>query len=435
MVIKIPFLYLYRFFFVVATIFASFSNGSELAKIRQEGGVHVTSSTLKWVAGKGHHIPSHSVPVSEDDPSKVWCRIKQHGTYAAGALKDGVCTVPFINAVHMVKDNFEVLVSLNGSARVLRIEWDKYKAAPPNAIAPEHRCVLAMVEEDGQTYAGFLKPRDRRAFLVKDDKVIKVDSALVLVEDEPLRYDLRNIRLDHARTEISPDEIELTSITLMNPGEAQERIVEPATVTVRHLVYWGRVKGTLAGRNALVVTPEGEHRHLVWGDQNELDRAHQLLLEADLPPGTGCNARVLATIRKTEAPYTGKLIAVYADGGRLERTIQGLHMDQRLIELRAVYSSPYYLHNKTMLDVPGISHVIYVSTTTTTTTTTSTTTTTTPTPVQLNDQPEAESVAEIPQRGSLSREIGNFFSNSGIKSSISAFALLIPCIQAFRQLF
>lgn len=395
-----------------------FADASELARIRQEGGVHITSSTLKWVQGMGRRLPPHSVPIDEDDPTKVWCRIKQHSTYSAGSLEHGVCIVPFINAVHKIKSDYEVLVSLNGSARILRIKWNKFLAAPPNAIAPEHHSLLAMhITEDGISHAGILKPRERRAYVVEGDRVVKAESAMILVEDEPLRYDLRDVKLDRERTDISPDEVELTAVALLNPGQSLQRIVEPATVTVRHLVYWGRVKGTLAGRNALVVTPEGEQRHLVWGDQNELDRAHQLLLEADLPPGTGSNARVLATIRKTEAPYTGKLTAIYADGGRLARTIQGLHMDQRLIELRAVYSPPYYLHNKTELDMPGLSQVLYHSTTTTSTSSTSTTTTTTTTTTQ---EPLLASVTvpEKPQSGSLSRGLERFFSG-GISVSPS----------------
>ena len=397
-----------------------FTGATELAKIRQEGGVQVTSSTLKWVPGNGRHLPTHAVPVTENEPGKVWCRTKQHGAYTAGALKNGICTVPFTSTVHKVKDGFEVLVSLNGSARVQRMEWDKYRAAPPNAITFEHHCLLAMQKtNDGSSIAGFLKPRQRRAYLVNGDRVIEEESALILVEDEPLRYELRNVLLDGARTDISPDEIELTAVTLLNPGTSLQRIVEPATVTVRHLVYWGRVKGTLAGRNALVVTPDGEQRHLVWGDQNELDRAHQLLLEADLPAGTGSIARVLATIRKTEAPYTGKLTAIYADGGRLTRAIQGLHMDQRLIELRAVYSPPYYLHNQTMLDRPGSSQLFYKSTTTTTTTTTSTSTTTTTTthsPLStIASKGPTQASVSVPEKtlsGSFSREIEAFFSSS-----------------------
>ncbi|XP_018009586.1 protein unzipped [Hyalella azteca] len=394
---------------VVTCVVVSWAAATELARVRQKGGVHVTSSTLKWVMGMGRRLPPHSVPVVEEDPSTVWCRVKQHSTYTAGALHKGVCTVPFINAVHTFDQDFEVLVSLNGSSRVLRKPWDKYQAPPPNAVAAEHHCLLALfMAEDGTAHAGYLEPRERRAYIVRGTKVVKEESASILVEDEPLRYDLRDIKLDGLRTEVSPDEVELTSVTLLNPGSTHQRIVEPATVTVRHLVYWGRVKGTLAGRNALVISPDGEQRHLVWGDQNELDRAHQLLLEADLPPGTGSNARVLATIRKTEAPYTGKLTSIYADGGRLARTIQGLHMDQRLIELRAVYSPPFYLHNKTELDVPGLSRILYQSTTTTSTTTTTTsTTTTTETP-----KTKTASFPEKPQSDSLSLGVVTLFSGT-----------------------
>ena len=412
-----------------------FTEAAELARLRQDGGVHVTSSTLQWVPGMGRRLPPHSVPVDQNEPTKVWCRVKQHSTYTAGSLKHGVCTVPFISAVHKFKENFEVLVSLNGSARILQMEWDKYRAPPPNAIAPEHHCLLAMqVTEDGESHAGFLKPRERRAYIVVGDRVIKEESALVLVEDEPLRYDLRDIKLDGPRTEISPDEVELTAVALLNPGQSMQRIIEPATVTVRHLVYWGRVKGTLAGRNALVVTPEGEQRHLVWGDQNELDRAHQLLLEADLPPGTGSNARVLATIRKTEAPYSGKLTSIYADGGRLSRTIQGLHMDQRLIELRAVYSPPYYLHNKTELDLPGVSQVLYHSTTTTTTST-STSTTTAPTTTSTQEPLLASmTIPEKPKSGSLSRGLENFFSGATAHFGSAIISVACTILVLYREI-
>ena len=398
---------------------------SDPAKLRREGGVQVTSSTLKWENMRNNQIPIDAVPIAKDDLSKVWCRTKQHGTYASGFLYGGVCTVPFLNAVYSTSDNIEVLVSVNGSARILRLKWDKFQPPPINAIICEKEKLLAMsLSEDGQSSAGFMKPGERRASIVYHGSTKKMDSAFILVEDEPVSYELNHINLETHRTESNEDELQLTKVMLINPGPDRRAVEETTSVTVHHLIYWGRVKGTLAGRDSVVVSPDGMEREIVWGDQNRFYREQVVELQAKIPPGTGSYAKVVATIRKTEAPYSGILTALYSDGGKLTRSIRGLHMDQRVVELKAVYSPPHFLYNKTHLESAPAPQILYRLTTTTTSTTTTTTTTPTPTTTApsststITNAPETPRVAKSQSQLTTDKQIKEN-DNSGSVASIS----------------
>ncbi|XP_071542075.1 protein unzipped [Panulirus ornatus] len=379
----------------------------EMAKIRREGGSTITSSTLAWIPGNGGALPPHAVLVTEDDPATVWCRAERHSTWLAGAMHAGTCIVPFLGSVLHIEDNFEILISVNGSAKVRYEKWDRYLAPPHNAVAAQARRFLAVHEgEDGFPQAGFLAPRERRAHLVAGAKVERVDTAMVLVEDEPKLYDLRAITLDTSRMSKTHEDIVQAEAKLLNPGPSRQHVVEDSEVEVRQLAYWGRIKGTYTGLPATVVSPSpgSEERKLVWGVQNELDSMHQELLEYDLPPGTGVRVKLIGTVRKTEAPYFGTLTAIYEDGSQTSRVIEGLHMDQRLVLLRAEYSAPYFIHNNTELDIPEQTTVLYKSTTTTTTTSTTTTSTTstTPEPPKMSmvgpEKPKSDSLSTTSQR-------------------------------------
>lgn len=371
----------------------------DMAKIRQEGGRIITSSTLAWLEGHPRGHP-HAVLVNEDDPTTVWCRAQKHSHWMAGSMHNGVCTVPYFNNPLRAEDKFEILISVNGSAKVRYMEWDRYLAPPHNAVAAQPKLFLAVrMAEKGVPEAGFLSPMERRVHLVSRDVVEVVDKALVLVEDQPVRYDLRGVNLDASRTSLDHEDKVLASAKLLNPGPSRQHVVEARDVVVAHLSYWGQVKGTYTGLPAHVVSPppDNDERDIYWGIQNEFDSAHRELLEYSLPPGTGVNVKMIGTIRKTEAPYYASLTAVYEDGDQTSRVIEGLHMDRRLILLRAEYSKPYFIHNNTELDIAEQSTILYKSTTTTTTTTTSTTTTTTPEPPKISmvgpEKPKSDSLS------------------------------------------
>ncbi|XP_068208717.1 protein unzipped-like [Palaemon carinicauda] len=371
----------------------------DMAQIRQEGGRIITSSTLAWLEGSSRGHP-HAVQVNEDDPVTVWCRAQKHTHWMAGSMQGGVCTVPYFNNPLRASDKFEILISVNGSAKVRYMEWDRYLAPPHNAVAAQAKLFLAVrTGENGYPEAGFLSPVERRVHLVSGNSVEVVDKAMVLVEDQPVRYDLRGVNLDTSRTSVKHEDKELASAKLLNPGPTRQHVVEARDVVVAHLSYWGQVKGTYTGLPAHVVSPppDNDERDIYWGIQNEFDSAHRELLEYSLPPGTGVNVKMIGTIRKTEAPYYATLTAVYEDGDQTSRVIEGLHMDRRLILLRAEYSRPYFLNNNTELDIAEQSSILYKSTTTTTTTSTSTTTTTTPDPPKISmvgpEKPKSDSLS------------------------------------------
>jgi hypothetical protein len=84
-----------------------------------------------------------------------------------------------------------------------------------------------------------------------------------------------------------------------------------------------------------------------------------------LDPGTAVNVTLHGNHTESEVPYTGKLVAVYADDYTKARTINGSRREVAMLDVKPEFGPVYFIGNGSL--VP----------TTTTTTTTSTTTTTT----------------------------------------------------------
>ncbi|XP_063604191.1 protein unzipped-like [Penaeus indicus] len=348
-----------------------------------------TSSTLGWEDMKAGDVPpAHAVPVVKDGP--LWCRAKTHATWIAGSVVDGKCRTTFVKRILEVKE-YDVLVSVNDSARVLEVEWDRLTAMPSNGIATPNM-IMAISDHNDTILAGYVSPGERRAHFVKDGKATSQDNALILTEDEPIRYEVDRILRDEDRSQVTDNDVEVGNSTLVNNEEEEKLVSTMVDYVSRENIYWGRVRGTITALASTVTDPSGVKREITWGMDNELDHMEQQKVEYKLPAGAAVQVSLIAVMRKYEAPYSALLTAIYSDSVRRSWNIEGLHIHTYLAELRAEFSKPYYLTNDTEIegDFPT-SQILLHSTTTTTTTTT---TTQTPSDSKDNeDSPVSESLA------------------------------------------
>ncbi|ROT85989.1 putative protein unzipped [Penaeus vannamei] len=323
----------------------------------------ITSSTLAWVTGTDK-IPEEAVAVDPSSPAGPhWCRARHRALQVPGVLRDdGVCTIPFLKRIFKL-DKYDVLVSINGSARLHLKPWDKYTAKPDNAVLSPDLMLAFDSSPHAPLMPGHVGPdlRDRRAFLLDGDNIRRVEKAYILVEEEPARYSLSDIVLDASHQTINDSRVHLKKVTLENTGEEPVNASRLVTIDVRERQYWGRVKGTVTALSSTVTSPEdapiampspNAPVDLLWGIDNELGRVDTQMLVHELPPGVGVEVDLEGTMRHYEAPYSGTLSAFYADGSSHKRGIVSLHIHDALVGVTANYRRYYYIHNGTDVDLP-----------------------------------------------------------------------------------
>lgn len=61
-----------------------------------------------------------------------------------------------------------------------------------------------------------------------------------------------------------------------------------------------------------------------------------------LHPGTAVNVTLKGIITETETPYMAKLIAIYQDGAHRARTIQGVHQEIKMMDIKPEFSDIFF---------------------------------------------------------------------------------------------
>lgn len=347
----------------------------EMAKMyRKVSSTSTTSSTLGWVSSQdGEQPPPGAVLISGS--SDHWCRARQHSQWAAGAVRDKQCHYPFLTTVYQ-SDEYDTLVSINGSARLRHAEWNKFTNFPDSCVTtPE--MMLAVLEDEltGVYKPGFVDYKERQPFFINGDEAEKGDTATLITEEEPKEYELFSILLDPKTTIKTFEDKVLSDIYLENSSTDEMLVESDEDYSVMTEQYWGSVKGTVKGIK--FSTPE--QSEMIWGDFNEGDIKHTQKVSYLLPPGAVVKGKLVANMSKLEAPYTASLTAIFADGFQITRPIASLHTDKRMAELRVDFEQPFILSDNSPVEgYNETSEILRHSTTTTTTSTTTTTTTSTP---------------------------------------------------------
>ncbi|MPC74196.1 Protein unzipped [Portunus trituberculatus] len=329
-----------------------------------------TSSTLKWMdAEAGQPLPAGALPVSED--LGPWCRFSDHGV-VAGMVQDGVCHAPFLNSV-VTAVKYEVLVSINDSARLTEIEWSRAAALSSGGIEVSKKRVLGLARSpEGAVLPGFIDVNSRRAFMLNGSQVERYDDAVILAEDEPVQYEMDHVVWDEARATTQSEDKVLLNFTLENAATEARQVTREEEYTVTDVVYWGNVRGTVKGLSSKVTGPGGQVWDMVtWGVNNDYKRVVPQAVSLEVPAGAAVDVQLVGVMHMYDSPYTAQLTAVYEDGTRRSRPVSSLHQHEYLAELRADFSRPRSLADGKELegDFPT-SEVLIASTTTTTTTTT-----------------------------------------------------------------
>ncbi|KAJ8935068.1 hypothetical protein NQ318_009265, partial [Aromia moschata] len=369
----------------------------------------ITSSTLEWVPTNGNDetILKDAVIASyqlfnetreeserEDSesqqngiiPRPVYiCRAKLNSVWIPGQLrpKKHVCVVSLYKKVTPYKQ-FELLINIEGSSRLSWVNKDKYTLIPPGAVTSgsgdnTHKTFIARRKakssnRDGSlTYhVGKFLPNENLGvfhFVNESNTELQFEDGEILVETEPIEYEFKYVRFDRLRSRHPKKQVVLGQTTLKNEVDGLQLVESVIGYEFNYSLYWGKGHGLLTGLPFTVYLTNGTKIDGRWGlpYEKKVDSV-RTGVQRYLQEGTAVNVSLVGNYTESEVPYEATVICIYKDGERRNITIRDTKREHNMLDVAAVYSPTYFLHNN--------SHVPTTTTTTTTTTTSKTTSTT-----------------------------------------------------------
>ncbi|XP_029052705.1 protein unzipped [Osmia bicornis bicornis] len=344
----------------------------------------VTSTTLNWLP-RAHYDSSREIVIggfeieeAEDDsynnqaekserkrPLFV-CRVLHNTVLVAGSQRgdEKRCTVTIHGSVQSY-DKYELLENVDNAARVNWEHWDKYKSAPIGAVAAEKMFVARHAVHNGKEtspdattrythYIGTLNSNDNFATIsyVRDDGTEgSAKSGDVLVETEPIYYDLNRVKLNWPKKRVIKRTARvLGEAIIANTGEEAANVAQAFGYAYKYSVYWGQGHAILKGLNTSITLTNGTTLpKIVWGTMETTNRTDVYTVEIFLKPGTGLNVTLKANYTDMEVPYSGTLISHYEDGETKSRVISGIRREETMFDVTPEFGSIYFLGNYSLV--------------------------------------------------------------------------------------
>ncbi|KAH8401048.1 hypothetical protein KR009_002703 [Drosophila setifemur] len=360
----------------------------------------VTSSTLVWEsydpkdATQLQFAVEGGKYVTEDEHYPIYvCRVPIDGFQVSGhtekILQRHVCVAAHYK--HGKYDNFDVLMNKGHLGKVGWRHWRKFDAGVPvgairigdDSYIGRHRAPNVQNDEGIATHwgadfnLGHLEPAGLgKIRVIENERERYYDDGEVLVETEPFRYELRDIKLDRIRTDLRENLTELATRRLENLGDKYSTVETVLSYSFDYNQYWGSHDGVARGLPTKIFEKDvAVPAEINWALKHTEVRSENKAVHTKLWPGTAINVTLRGNYVTLEAPYSGKLFAFYY--GSDESVSRKISADVRksyLKDVKLEFSSVYWIENGTL-----------VPTTTTTTTTTSTSTTTHATTTSTNE--------------------------------------------------
>lgn len=353
-------------------------------------GQKVTSSTLMWelYSAKDFSQMEYAIQggkfITEDEHYPIYvCRVIIEGVHTSGHTEKQkqrqLCVVSYMKEVKKY-DKFEVLVNKGHLGKIVWTPWRKFNAGVPiGAISVDDYSYIArrrinhqsVNDHMGADYTlGRLDPTLGlgKILVVEDQNEREYEDGEVLVETEPIRYELRDIVFDKLRTDERVNTTELAHGILENTYDTSNQIETVLSYSFDDIQYWGTHEGLARGL-ATKVYEKGSKTpaEIYWGLKFAKKINETKSVSSNLPPGTAINVTLMGDYVTLEAPYRAKLFASYQ--GIPEIVSKNITLEVRksfLKDIKLEYSPIYWIENGT-----------FIPTTTTTTTSTTTHPTTT----------------------------------------------------------
>ncbi|XP_063972449.1 protein unzipped [Diachasmimorpha longicaudata] len=340
--------------------------------------VPLTSSTLNWLP-ISHYEPSKdknlviggfqiskSTDENHEDPGQrramYVCRAAESGVWVAGAQLKGEkkCTVTVLGTVKNM-ENYDLLENVDNAARLSWVTWNKFLPIFPGAVVTETMYVARHVvasnetEKDSSTptythYIGTLNHDERLgtiAYVKSDGLEDSTDFGELLVETEPIYYELTSVKLNHWRTRIIKSEPKIIGqATISNSRNQRAKLAEAFGYEYNYSSYWGQGHAMIKALNtSITLFNRTKLPTINWGMTEKSLRQDSYSVEVYLDPGTGVNVTVKANYTEHEVSYTGQLVSHYNDSESKSREISGIRREETMTDMRVEFGPIYFLSN------------------------------------------------------------------------------------------
>ncbi|GAB0087731.1 Protein unzipped [Sergentomyia squamirostris] len=362
----------------------------------------VTSSTLVWETFTGdakqmEYAVKGGSYTREDETYPIHvCRALIDGIYTSGhTIKHQERTVCTVSQPTAIKTHhaFDILVNKGHGGKLTWRPWSKFGSGTPKGAVSasgghvedpyvarhrskdhseaehEHHHMITGPDYD----LGRFDPKERLGKIIvnQGDHEVEYNDGEILVETEPVRYELRQIKMDKWRKQVARNTTELASTVLANLEPMSNLVETVVTYDFDRVEYWGTHDGVARGLDTVVYETGRPPREINWGLKITEKVIETKTVSTILMPGTALNVTVRGNYTKIEGPYTATLVAYYADNDNaVSRTIRAVLQKAEMLDVKIEFSPVYWIHNQTVVPT--------TTTTSTTSTTTTTTTTTTP---------------------------------------------------------
>ena len=248
-------------------------------------------------------------------------------------------------------------------------KWDIFTKRPFGTVAFYDKAFVARVKRPPSTtttlskttprfIVGELQPLrglsgDIAVCLPDKTEVDFVTEGEILVEVEPIRYELKDTAFMRERAKVTQEVVPLGFRILSNPDPASEEdsenevsneLVDDVTEAasddviewqeIRGVIpynasyhyYWGQIPGLIRTLPSSGETYNDHGRlEFQWGHPHNYVRHRIRDVVYKLRPGTSLNVTALAVKQTTEVPYSAILISLFADGQTKERRIESTY--------------------------------------------------------------------------------------------------------------
>ncbi|XP_059094210.1 protein unzipped-like isoform X2 [Tigriopus californicus] len=338
----------------------------------------VTSSTLQWVSAKNGDFPPESVKGGQNGTSdyKV-CRaaLAGGGGYHAGQLRAQACRI-VVGDVILSYRNYQVLVSIDGAARLEWERWKQFNPLPagsinvdkdifvarslirqhtPNAYIPSNQTSIQIIRKVLALGGLYLKEQ-YGTILIPESGQMKRTEGEVLMEHEPVRYELNSFEEQRLRHEVH-SQVTLTDQDLEITSRTTNQIFN---LTYQSAIYFGKGHSIPTGSEVLINYQNRTREYVHWGVAKTHPEVKKLRLSYQVPLWSQVKVSFSATEIKKNYDYTATLLSHYKDGAILMRPIKGVFQRTSFDSFRPLYGSPTPLvtSSSTRLsdNTPGLTH-------------------------------------------------------------------------------
>lgn len=340
------------------------------AHVQSEYGQLVTSSTLAWArSGVGMSLPGNFVSSGTGDG--VLCRGLVHGVTVAGFTSRSRCMVAGTGEKLISLTRYSVLTHVTNSSKLKWITYERFSPVPSGAVAgldeTGNNVFIGRKLDGGVMRTALLEmgaARDGvfggRIAVYSVDDVVRLESQCdLLVEVEPVKYQL-DILQNIKQPQRSSEKSVLATSTMFRFEEGLDsvaRMTKMVSYTYEKSLYFGQIRGAIKGLQTKIKMPSGETRSMIWG-RTEADRqTESMMVEYSMEKNTAIDIEILAEKVSEEQLWSGILVAIFADGSRRGREVEGVTMTRFLDMISPSYSQPHRIKQ----EVTSLSQSSYTS--------------------------------------------------------------------------